>query len=136
MRHLPRFGQPQGNGPGNTWETVRRPARHNDEALTGTTRAWLRKLPVGRRPMQLCTQYPRLANQIAWSWADPVRTRDLLDDLLVDRRGGRAGFPSIVAHELRRLRDFSSRAAEPGPDDSDPPANGYLELLRRFWSRH
>ncbi|MDH4393334.1 MAG: hypothetical protein QE285_18160 [Aquabacterium sp.] len=112
------------------WEPLRRPPRHNDEALTGTTRAWLRKLPAGRRPQQLCMQYPRVANLIAWHWRDKVRAHAVLDELLTDRRGGRAGFPPAIVHELRRLRDVTQRIGE-----ADQPS-GYLDLLRRIWLRH
>ncbi len=130
MRHLPRFGLTDLFVPTDTWAPLRRPARHSDEALTGTTRAWLRHLPPGRRPQQLCMQYPRVANLIAWRWSDPVQADALLDELLTDRRGGRAGFPVPVVHELRRLRDYKQRIGEA------EQAPGYLDLLRRLWPRH
>jgi len=109
---------------------MRRPPRHTDEALTGTARVWLRKLPVGRRPHQLCALYPRVANRIAWCWQDPLLTRQALEDLLVDKRGGRQGFPRVIVTELRRLRDFNDRqgAAEAAPDR--------WEALRHFWPKH
>lgn len=113
-----------------SWESIRRPPRHSDEALTGTARLWLRKLPTGRRPERLCMLYPRIANRIAWVWRDTALTEALLDDLLTDRRGGRQGFPKAVVLELRRLRDFSARL--PAPDH----APGYMDALRHFWSRH
>ena len=115
-----------------SWESVRRPSRHNDEALTGTTRAWLRRLPPGRRPNQLCVQFPRLANLLAWNWRDPVLTHGLLDELLADRRGGRAGFPKAIALELDRLRDLIEHRGETEP----VPVHRTLETLRRFWSKH
>jgi hypothetical protein len=113
-----------------SWESVRRPLRHNDEALTGTTRVWLRKLPAGRRPHRLCMFYPRVANRIAWLWCDAGLTEALLDDLLTDRRGGRQGFPKAVVLELRRLRSFTDRSV------TTEQAPGYLDTLRHFWSRH
>lgn len=130
MHKLPNFGPSEPSFLGDTWESVRRPARHNDEALTGTTRIWLRKLPPGRRPVHLCAQFPRLANLLAWHWRDPVLTHELLDDLLTDRRGGRAGFPRAIAFELRRLRDVTERSSE------TECTHGTLDALRRFWSRH
>jgi hypothetical protein len=114
------------------WESVRRAPRHSDEALTGTTRHWLRRLPPGRRPLRLCTSFPRLANALAWHWSDTATVARILDDLLVDRRGGRAGFPMAVVQELRRLAEIVER---PGCCD-DAPAPGYLQGLRRFWGRH
>jgi hypothetical protein len=112
------------------WEPLRRPPRHNDDALTGTTRVWLRKLPAGRRPWQLCMQFPRVANLIAWRWCDTLQVHAVLDDLLNDGRGGRAGFPPGVAHELRRLRSYNQRIGEA---EQRP---GCLDLLRRLWLRH
>jgi hypothetical protein len=90
------------------WQLQRRAARHSDEALTGTTRQWLRKLPQGRRPTQLCVAFPRVANRLAWCWPDAELSRQLLEDLLQDRRGGRRGFPPAVARELRRLDEFNA----------------------------
>jgi hypothetical protein len=86
---------------------LRRPPRACDQALTGTTRRWLRRLPARRRPLHLCARYPRVANRLAWAWDDAARIADLLDELLVDRRGGRRGFPLGVVRELRRLREFN-----------------------------
>ena len=103
----------------------RRAPRHADESLTGTTRSWLRRLPAGRRPLRLCVTYPRVANRIAWSWADVETTRDVLADLLEDRRGGRRGFPRPVVTELRRLRDFNDRGRH------DTTSRGLLDVLAR-----
>lgn len=122
---LPQFLIPPGS-----WEALRRPPRHNDEALTGTTRLWLRRLPAGRRPLRLCIQYPRVANRIAWHWRDPAQAREVLDDLLTDRRGGRRGFPRPIVLELRRLLEVCGGR----PDDAEPA--GYLHTLRHLLSRH
>lgn len=127
---LPDFGLPEAWEPPDQWEGVRRTPRHNDEALTGTTRLWLRKLPASLRPQRLCVLYPRLANAIAWHWRDPALRQELLDDLLADRRGGRQGFPKLVVMELRRLRDATDQAA--GPEGT----GGYFEALRQLWARH
>jgi hypothetical protein len=90
---------------GQDWQ--RRAPRECDQALTGTTRHWLRRLPAGRRPWRLCEHFPRVANRIAWCWPDAALAAQVLDDLLVDRRGGRRGFPAPVARELQRLRQFN-----------------------------
>ena len=91
------------------WHRVRRPELARDSALTGTTRRWLQRLPARRRPYRLCTAYPRVANRVAWMWPDEILTSRLLDELLVDRRGGRAGFPRWVTRELRRLQEFNEQ---------------------------
>ena len=97
--------------PAPPWLRERRAPRGSDDALTGTTRAWLRRLPLGRRPLHLCERFPRVANRIAWCWLDAVLTDQVFDDLLTDRRGGREGFPRAVVVELRRLRDFRVQRA-------------------------
>jgi hypothetical protein len=91
------------------WDAQRRPPRHADEALTGTARQWLRRLPARRRPMRLCIAYPRVANALASHWCDSVQSAVLLEDLLQDRRGARRGFPPQVMRELRRLREFNAQ---------------------------
>jgi len=91
------------------WALQRRAPRECDAALTGTARRWLRQLPPRRRPLQLCITYPRVANRIAWCWNDVRLADQVLDDLLVDRRGGRRGFPMPVVRELRRLREYNDR---------------------------
>lgn len=91
------------------WAMVRRPERACDHALNGTSRLWLRKLPVRRRPLRLCIHHPRVANRIAWCWHDLALSRQLLDDLLQDRRGGRRGFGAAIDRELKRLQDFNAQ---------------------------
>lgn len=89
------------------WAMVRRTERACDGALNGTSRLWLRKLPPRRRPMRLCASYPRVANRIAWAWPDSELSMRLLDELLIDRRGGRRGFGVAINRELQRLQDFN-----------------------------
>ncbi|MFO1294314.1 MAG: hypothetical protein U1F07_14770 [Rubrivivax sp.] len=99
------------------WARHRRPERACDRALTGTARRWLRELPPRRRPLRLCAAYPRVANRIAWCWADLKLSEQVLDDLLVDRRGGRRGFPPPIVRELRRLRQYNlQQRSEPRPE--------------------
>lgn len=95
--------------PSADWSRVRRPEVARDSALTGTARHWLQRLPPRRRPYRLCARYPRVANRIAWLWTDPVMSAQVLQDLLVDRRGGRAGFPSWILRELHRLQEFNQQ---------------------------
>jgi hypothetical protein len=100
-------GVPLDGGPGA--HRVRRSERACDQALTGTTRHWLLRLPARRRPLRLCLSYPRVANRIAWVWADAEVSAQVLVDLLQDQRGGRQGFPPSVTRELRRLQDFNTQ---------------------------
>ena len=87
----------------------RRPPRACDNGLTGTARRWLRSLPARRRPLRLCIEHPRVANRIAWVWRDPVAAAQVLDDLLLDSRGGRRGFGVAITRELQRLRGFNDQ---------------------------
>lgn len=83
--------------------------RITDAALTGTARRWLRRLPSRRRPLRLCAVHPRVANRIAWCWSDAALSAQVLEDLLVDRRGGRRGFPPTIVRELQRLREYNAQ---------------------------
>jgi hypothetical protein len=106
--------------------TARRPPRASDNALNGTARHWLRKLPERRRPLRLCEHYPRVANRIAFCWPEPAMSRQILEDLLVDKRGNRRGFPSSVQRELRRLAEYNDQQrVESTPEN-------WLETLRRL----
>ena len=91
------------------WAPQRRAPRASDEALTGTTRRWLRALPSRRRPVRLCQLYPRVANRLAWAWREPQQATLILEELLQDRRGGRQGFPASVLRELQRLVQFNAQ---------------------------
>lgn len=99
-----------------------RPSRsqHDWETrLTDTAVAWRDALPEDIRPHHLAERFPRIANRLALIWADPAGTAAFLDELLIDKRGGRQGFPAPVADDLRRLRAHSRRReAAPGPQDA------------------
>jgi hypothetical protein len=103
------------------WSRVRAPQHREDQVLLGPTYAWLKTLPYGVRPVELCSRYPRVGNQLANCWSDPTRTERLFNELLIDRRGKRKGFPPLVAQELLRLRRFHDyhRDAEDQSTDWD-----------------
>jgi hypothetical protein len=88
------------------WSRVRKPKRREDQVLAGSTYAWLKTLPYAVRPVELCSRYPRVGNRLAACWSDPVQTERLFDELMLDRRGKRKGFPPPVAEELLHLRRF------------------------------
>jgi hypothetical protein len=70
------------------------------------TRKWLDTLPRRAQPYALCTLYPRIANLIAVKWADMKALNAYFDELLVDRRRGRRGFPLEVLNDLCVLREY------------------------------
>lgn len=71
--------------------------------LLPIARRWLASLPSAVRPRALAKHYPRLANRLADAWADDKSVALVFDDLLIDHRGGRRGFPGAVKVELHRL---------------------------------
>jgi len=86
------------------WTPARNARPLND--LLASTRRWADSLPTLGRPDTLMRMYPRLANSIATAWSDPIAAQAVLDDLLVDRRGGRSGFPMLVRADLMQLRSI------------------------------
>jgi hypothetical protein len=90
-------------------EAQRAPLREADRALALETRLWMLRLPPTLRPTALAEAYPRVANRIARDWIDGFMIDVCFEDLLIDRRGGRRGFPSTVLREIRRLHHFNRR---------------------------
>jgi hypothetical protein len=77
-----------------------------DAFLFVNTQEWFDTLPRRLQPFSLCKLYPRVANQIAASWMDMKASSVYFDQLLVDRRRGRRGFPLDVLNDLCFLRDY------------------------------
>jgi hypothetical protein len=69
----------------------------------------------------LAKRFPHVVNRLAACWAVPLDVIDLLDELLVDRRGGRRGFPADTLAELLALRGATMRRAAAR---LDAPARG------------
>ena len=65
-----------------------------------------RRCPPDIRPNALLAKFPRIANLIAVLWQDPNSLRRYIDDLLVDKRGNRQGFPLDILRELFALRAY------------------------------
>ena len=89
--------------------SMRRPTSDTDYALTLETDLWLLRLPPKVRPLALIRDYPRVANRLARDWPDAFLRDFCFEDLLVDRRGGRRGFPPEVQKDIVRLQRFSER---------------------------
>lgn len=88
------------------WARVRAPFRHRDAELSTRTRRWFSRLPGDVQPHALCAQFPRIANQLAACWGDVGLIEHLLENLTLDHRGGRHGFPQQVADDIARLYDY------------------------------
>ena len=102
---------------------LRSSGRPQDRELSALAVAWTSKLPPGLSPKYLLECYPRVANRLALCWSDAALARRVLDDLLIDKRGGRKGFPSPVQAELVRLRNSCPEALE-------------VESSTAFWELH
>lgn len=57
-------------------------------------------LAPGRYPFTLEASYPRILANILKKWETPREEQDYLNDLVVDARGDRQGFPTQVMEEL------------------------------------
>ena len=82
-----------------------RKAVPNNTPFPSTFR-WIASLPREIRPLSLLKHFPRIANMLAQAWHEPVAFREYMFDLLIDRRGGRQGFPQEVRSELLKLRAY------------------------------
>jgi hypothetical protein len=85
---------------------LRGPQRAEDQELTSVAVAWLKSLPRRHQPAELVRQYPRIVNKFALMWPDPALTEAYFDSLLVDRRGGRRGFPRPVLSDILQLNEY------------------------------
>ena len=67
---------------------------------------WFASLPPEVQPFVLLRRYARVANLVAAIWHDAKLFRTYTESLLVDRRGGRRGFPPNVRRELIVLQKY------------------------------
>lgn len=88
------------------WQVVRRAINDRESQLRERTFKWLATLPAQVRPMATARQYARIVNRIGDLWAHCEFTRLYFQSLLIDRRPGREGFPSVVRHELEILQEY------------------------------
>ena len=77
-------------------------------------------LPRELRPLELMRRYPRIANRLCEHWDDASASLPLLEDLVLDRRGGRMGFPRPVVLELQALQEHLQRAHDKSGADRAP----------------
>jgi hypothetical protein len=104
-------------GSATDWAARRAPASPEDLVLTDAAKVWLAALPDTVRPTALAARYPRIANRLAVLWHKPVQANAYFDDLLIDKRGGRQGFPLPVVMELASLKAYYQSEVYPLPSD-------------------
>jgi hypothetical protein len=95
------------------WTLNRAPAAAESDELTGATFTWLSQLPKEKRPNALARQFPHVANKLAALWKLPLHCELYLDDLVLDLRGGRRGFPPEVAAEITALKAYFTTEVAP-----------------------
>jgi hypothetical protein len=106
-----RFSNKHEKTPSTTF--VRRPAAAEDQQLCAEARTVLASMQSDALPVNLACRYPRVMNQIARLWNRPAQLDRYFDDLLIDKRGGRQGFPFAVAAELAVLKHYYQSAVYP-----------------------
>lgn len=97
------------------WAQTRSPPSQFDLGLLPLTEEWIASLPRRVQPNQLATRHRRLTNRLALCWNDPDLTERVLDELMLDQRGGRKGFSAPVAAELLALREHLARERKGSP---------------------
>jgi uncharacterized protein len=88
-------------------------------------------------PHHLEERYDRILTRIEELWESPA-IDDYFSDLLIDKRGGRQGFPREVLNDILRLREFCEserlREAETREDAIEQlAAMGYSMTNQDFW---
>jgi hypothetical protein len=73
----------------------------------------VKALPKPMRPMQTCMDFPHIMNLIAASWHEPKAFVKTLEELLMDDRGDRQGFPFPIIVELTELREYYFTSVRP-----------------------
>ncbi|HEX6136359.1 MAG TPA: hypothetical protein VF059_01780 [Casimicrobiaceae bacterium] len=86
------------------WSHVRK-AKPADYLLPQSEK-WFDLLPPEVQPCALVSQYPRIVNLIVAQWNDLRGAPELFEELLGDRRGGRAGFPPVVRRDLVKVQEY------------------------------
>ena len=119
------------------WAHSRAPAVDDDRVMQSHTHAWLRSIPNGAHPKQLCRHYPRIANRIAVNWQHLHVVDRMLTELMVDKRGDRKGFPPRIRQEIERLYGYHAKRMTPllrgrAAIDVPPDPRMALEPARRL----
>ncbi|UCE30479.1 MAG: hypothetical protein JSW68_10460 [Burkholderiales bacterium] len=87
------------------------------ERLTLGARALVNRLAPKVPLVHTVRGFSHVLNRIALVWEEPRRFYRTMDELLIDNRGNRAGFPFEVANELARLLAHYRQFVHPPPPD-------------------
>ena len=83
--------------------------------LESAAAQWLASLPQRVQPRETARRFPHIVNKLANLWASPQSCRLYFDDLLMDQRGDRQGFPLGIASEIVGLKDHYDCVVHPTP---------------------
>jgi len=86
--------------------------RAQDVVLTARAQMLIEVLPTPVKPKVLLS-YPHVVNRLAELWRTSQPMRRYLQDLLLDSRGTRNGFPPAVIGELSALRSYYENRIHP-----------------------
>jgi hypothetical protein len=92
-------------GVGGTPTRFRRAEPPDFLGLSAEGRVFVASLDESVRPYWLAVRFPRIVNKMAQLWRQPRQMDRYLDELLVDTRGTRQGFPLRILAELVRLEE-------------------------------
>ena len=84
-----------------------------DKSIDANGKMLLDKLPEDIQPKVTTEKYPRIVNKLGTLWKRPDEFVEYLDELLVDKRGKRKGFPLSVALELASVKDHYEMKVHP-----------------------
>jgi hypothetical protein len=90
------------------FKAMRNATAESDMQLTADGTALLASLDDQIRPKELASRYPRIVNKIARNWRLPSEMDRYFQELLMDTRGNRQGFPLKIVMELSTLREHYS----------------------------
>lgn len=96
----------------------RGPKEWEDRILSLDAVDWLQSFPRDVRPYNLAQRYPRICNRMAERWKYPDLMIPYFDELLMDGRGGRQGFPMTIAMEIADLKEQYQATASTTRDDA------------------
>jgi hypothetical protein len=82
-------------------------------SLDQRSKTILESLPASVRPTSISESFPHIMNLISGSWHEPKAFVKTLDELLIDDRGNRVGFPFAVIVELTDLREYYFSTVRP-----------------------
>ena len=78
----------------------------SSETLSPATVQWTSTLPSDVQPTTIAKTSPGIANTLAAAWGMPEVLKRYVNELLVDKRGGRRGLPIRASRELHALRAY------------------------------